>query len=263
MDFAGEIASVGTGVTSFKPGERVFGMSPDNFGAHTEYLCMPEDGAIAVMPTGLDFDEAVVCEGAWYADTYLKKFNLKPRDKILIYGASGAIGTAAVQLAKSYGVEVTAVVTAPHLDLAKSLGADHVVDYVAEDFTQIGDKFDFILDAVGKTTFFACRRLLKPGGVFAATDLGPWYQNILLAIWSSITGSNRVISPMPKNSDTFVNFLKARMEAGEFHAVIDRKYPLEAIVDAYRFVETEQKTGIVVVNMTQSDQKQQVQHKGN
>ncbi len=254
MDFAGEIESVGAGVTSFKSGERVFGMSPDNFGAHAEYLCRPEDGAIAIMPAGLEFDEAVVCEGAWYANTYLKKFNLNSGDKILIYGASGAIGTAAVQLAKSYGAEVTAVATAPHLDLVKSLGADHVIDYIAEDFTQIGDRFDFIFDAVGKTTFFNCRRLLKSGGVFAATDLGPWYQNILLATWSSITGSNRVISPMPKDSAAFVDFLRACMEAGEFHAVIDRKYPLEAIADAYRFVETEQIIGIVVINVMQSGQ---------
>lgn len=253
MDFAGTVEAAGAGVTSFKPGERVFGMSPDDFGAHAEYLCVPEKGAIAAMPAGARFDEAVACEGAWYADTYLRDFHLKSGHKILIYGASGAIGTAAVQLAKSYGAEVTAVVAKRHLNLVKSLGADYAIDYTAEDFTQIGETFDFVLDAVGKTTFFRCRRLLEPGGVFAATDLGPWCQNPLLAVLSSITGSGRVVFPLPKSSEASVALLKARMEAGEIRAVIDRTYPLAAIADAYRYVETGQKTGIVVINVTPAD----------
>ena len=208
------------GVTSFKPGDRVFGLSPDVYGAHAEYLCVPEKGAIAAMPAGARFSEAVVCEGAWYADTYLQAFRLKPGHSILVYGASGAIGTAAVQLAKSYGAKVTAVVATRHLDLVRTLGADRAVDYTAEDFTQIGETFDCVLDAVGKTTYFRCRRLLKPEGVFAATDLGPWCQNPLLVIWSSITGSHRVIFPLPQSSKAkaFVDFLKTRMEAGEFRA---------------------------------------------
>ena len=257
MDFAGTVEAVGTGVTSFTPGERVFGMSPDDFGAHADYLCVPEEGPIAAMPAGLSFAEAVLCEGAWYADTYLKKFGLKPGHKILIYGASGAIGTAAVQLARSYGAEVTAVVATRHLDLVRSLGADRAVDYTAEDFTQIGETFDFVLDAVGKTSFFRCRKLLKPGGVFAATDLGPWCQNPLLEIWSRITGSGRVVFPMPKSSKAVVEFLKDRMEAGELRAVIDRSYPLEAVADAYRYVETAQKTGIVVINVAPADENSQ------
>jgi NADPH:quinone reductase-like Zn-dependent oxidoreductase len=135
------------------------------------------------------------------------------------------------------------------LGLVKSLGADHIVDYTAEDFTQIGETFDFVFDAVGKTTFFRCQRLLKPNGVFSAADLGPWWQNLILAAVSSITGRDRVVLPMPKGSETFVGYLKERMEVGEFHAVIDRKYPLEEIADAYRFVETAQKTGIVVITV--------------
>ncbi len=249
MDFAGTVEAVGDGVTSFEPGERVFGMSPDHYGAHAEYLCVPETGPIATMPIGMRFDEAVACEGAWYADTYLKEFSLRAGHKILIYGASGAIGTAAVQLAKSYGANVTAVVATRHLELVKALGADSVVDYTAEDFTQIGETFDLVLDAVGKTTFFRCRKLLGPDGVFAATDLGPWWQNALLAVWSSITRSNRVILPTPKRCESIAAHLKSLMEAGQFHAVIDREYPFEAIVDAYRFVETAQKTGIVVINV--------------
>ena len=249
MDFAGEVEALGPDVASFKSGDRVSGLSPDVFGAHAEYLCVPQDGAIAAMPAGTRFDEAVVCEGAWYADTSLRRLCVKPGHRILIYGASGAIGTAAVQLAKSYGAEVTAVVAARHLDLVNSLGANRVVDYTAQDFTEIGETFDSVFDAVGKTTFLRCRKLLRPGGVFAATDLGPWCQNPLLAIWSSITRSKRVVFPLPKNSEAFVDSLKARMEAGQFRAVIDREYPLEAIADAYRYVETGQKTGIVVINV--------------
>jgi NADPH:quinone reductase-like Zn-dependent oxidoreductase len=155
LDFAGTVNLVGKDVTRFTPGARVFGLTPGGYGAHAEYVCLPEDGAVSTMPSGARFDEVVVCEGAWYANTYLRKFNLKPGHKILIYGASGAIGTSAVQLSKSYGAEVTAVVSTPHLDLAKRLGADRVVDYTVEDFAQIGESFDFVLDAVGKTSY--CR----------------------------------------------------------------------------------------------------------
>jgi NADPH:quinone reductase-like Zn-dependent oxidoreductase len=252
MDFAGEVDTVGAGVTTFKPGDRVFGLSPDVYGAHAECLCLPETAPMAAMPAGTRFGEAVVCEGAWYADTNLQAFGLKPGNNILIYGASGAIGSAAVQLAKSYGAKVTAVVATRHLDLARSLGADRAVDYTAQDFTQIGETFDAVFDAVGKTSFFRCRRLLKPKGVFAATDLGPWCQNPLLTLLSAITGSRRVIFPLPQSSKAkaFVEFLKTRMEAGKFRPVIDREYPLEAIADAYRYVETEQKTGIVVIKVS-------------
>lgn len=249
MDFAGTVESVGADVTLFKPGERVFGLSPDHFGAHAEFLCVPEIGAIATLPSGTRFNEVVVCEGAWYAHTYLQRFGVKSGHKILIYGASGAIGTAAVQLAKSYGAEVTAVVAARHLDLVRSLGADNLVDYTAEDFTQIDETFDFVFDAVGKTTYFRCRRLLTPDGIFSASDLGPWWQNLFLAAWSSITGSGRVVLPMPKDSETSVGYLKGLMESGKFRAVVDREYPFEAIADAYRYVETAQKTGIVVINV--------------
>jgi NADPH:quinone reductase-like Zn-dependent oxidoreductase len=210
---------------------------------------MAADGTVSAMPPGKRFQEVVVGEGAWYANTNLKKFNLKPGHKILIYGASGAIGTSAVQLSKIYGAEVTAVVSTPHLELARQLGADRVVDYTAEDFTKIGGSYDFVLDAVGKTSYFQCRSLLKPDGVFAATDLGPWWQNVILALWSSLTGSGRVVFPTPHSDPLFLEFLGARIQAGEFRAVIDRKYPLRDIADAYRYVETEQKVGIVVIEV--------------
>ena len=249
LDFAGTVEAVGKGVVKFKQGDRVFGLTPGGYGAHAEYICLSADSVVTVMPLAKRFHEVVVCEGAWYANTYLKKFNLRPGHKILIYGASGAIGTSAVQLSKIYGADVTAIVSTPHLDLARHLGADHVVDYTAEDFTKIGDSFDFVLDAVGKTSYFRCRPLLKREGVFAATDLGPWWQNVILAIWSSLTGAGRVVFPTPRRDLSFLEFLKARIQAGEFNAVIDRKYPLRNIANAYRYVETEQKTGIVVIEV--------------
>jgi NADPH:quinone reductase-like Zn-dependent oxidoreductase len=253
LDFAGTVEALGEGVTKFRLGDRVFGLTPGGYGAHAEYVCAHAEGAVSGMPPGKSFHEVVVCEGAWYADTFLKKFNLKPGHKILIYGASGAIGTAAVQLSKFYGAEVTAVVSTRHLDLATRLGADHVVDYTAEDFAKIGQSFDFVLDAVGKTSYFRCRLLLEPNGVFAATDLGRWWQNIYLAIWSSLTGTGRVVFPTPRNARSLVEFLKVRIDKGEFRAVVDRAYSLRNIADAYRYVETGQKAGVVVVEIVPED----------
>ena len=253
LDFAGEVEAVGAKTLAFKPGDRVFGMCPSRSnGAQAEYVCVPER-MVAAMPAHARFDQAVVCEGAFYANTVLEKIDLKPGHTILIYGASGAIGTALVQLAKCAGAAVTAVVATPHLELAKSLGADRAVDYTAEDFTRIGETFDFVVDAVGKTTFFQCRRLLRPDGTFAVTDLGPWGQNLMLAMWSSITRSNRVVMPAPRRINGFLGFLKGRLETGQFRAIIDRTYDLAAIADAYRYVETGQKVGIVVINVAMGE----------
>jgi NADPH:quinone reductase-like Zn-dependent oxidoreductase len=257
MDFAGVVEVLGAGVTSFRPGDRVFGMCPPRRnGAQADYVCLPENGPIAHMPKNARFDEAVVCEGAFYANSGLAKFHIGPGHKILIYGASGAIGSAAVQLAKARGAEVTAVVATRHLALVASLGADHVIDYTTEDFTRLGETFDFVFDAVGKLSFFRCRRLLKSEGSFMATDVGPWGQNLPLMIWSLIAKNNRVLIPLPPRDSghAFVEFLKVRMESGQFHAVIDRSYPLDAIADAYRYVETGQKVGIVVINVAPAEQ---------
>lgn len=250
MEFAGEVEAAGKDVTAFEPGDRVFGMLRlHELGAHAEYVCVPEDGYIAAMPAGLPFNQAVVCEGAFYAHGCLAKLNLKPGGKLLIYGASGAIGTAALQLAKAADARVTAVVDTRHVELMRSLGAERVIDYTKEDFTRIGEKFDGMLDAVGKTTFLRCRRLLKPEAMFVGTDMGPYGQTLLLTMWSGLTGRGRVTVPFPKAIPGFADMLKARMEAGELRAVIDRRYPLEAIADAYRYVETGQKTGIVAIDV--------------
>jgi NADPH:quinone reductase-like Zn-dependent oxidoreductase len=252
MDFAGTVEAVGAAASMFKPGDHVFGMCPSrNDGAQAEYFCMRETGPIAHMPSNLRFDQAVVCEGAFYANPAIEHFGLKPGHKILIYGASGAIGTAALQLAKYRGAEVTAVVAGRHLDLARSLGADLAVDYATDAFDQLGRQFDFVMDAVGKLGIRRWRRLLKPGGVFSTTDRGPWSQNLLFVLWSKVTGSGRVVVPLARrgSGQAFVNDLKDKIEAGRFVPVIDRRYPLAAIADAYRYVQTGEKAGVVVIDI--------------
>ena len=244
MDFAGVVDALGDGVSAFQVGDRVFGISPDRFGAHAEYLCVPADGPVARIPGSIPFGEAVVGEGAWYANSTTKR--LHEGQQCLIYGASGAIGTAAVQLAKARGAVVTAVVGSRHMDLAKSLGADRVLNYEEQDFTAIGETFDLVFDAVGKTSWFSCRPLVKNGGKFAATDLGPFWSNLLLGAWFGLTGSRRVGVPFPEDAPGFVHGLAGLMAAGRFRGVFDRSFPLEDIVEAFRYVETVQKTGIVV-----------------
>lgn len=252
LDFAGTIEAVGAAASLFKPGDRVFGMCPSrNEGAQAEYLCIPESGAIAQMPSNLRFDQAVVCEGAFYANPIIEHFAMKPGHRILIYGASGAIGTAALQLAKDRGAEVVAVVAGRHLGLARSLGADQVVDYTTDEFDQLGRSFDFVLDAVGKLGIRRWRRWLKPEGVFAATDRGPWSQNLLFVLWSKVTGNGRVVIPLAKrgSGQAFVNELRDKIEARRFIPAIDRRYPLAAIADAYRYVQTGEKAGVVVIDV--------------
>jgi NADPH:quinone reductase-like Zn-dependent oxidoreductase len=252
MDFAGTVEAVGATADRFKPGDRVFGICPFRHdGAQAEYFCMAETGPVTQMPSNLRFDQAVVCEGAFYASPFIDYFALKPDHTILIYGASGAIGTAALQLARDRGARVVAVVAGRHRELARSLGADVVVDYTTGEFDRLGRNFDFVLDAVGKLGIRRWRRWLKPGGVFAATDRGPWSQNLLFVLWSKVTGNGRVVIPLAKrgSGQAFVNELRDRIEAGRYVPVIDRRYPLAAIADAYRYVQTGEKAGVVVIDV--------------
>jgi NADPH:quinone reductase-like Zn-dependent oxidoreductase len=250
MDFAGEVEAVGDGVSAYRPGDRIFGITPwGRNGGQAEYVCLPEDSAIGAIPSAVPFDRAPVFEGALYASGTVAEFGLGPGHRILVYGASGAIGTAAVQLARIAGAEVTAVVAGCHVALARSLGADEVIDYATPEFARLGRRFDFVLDAVGKMRVAQWRRLLKPNGRFAVTDLGPWGQDVPFLLWSAITRNGRASVPLPKRgaAGDFIRFLSQRMETGEFRAVVDRSYPLERIADAYRYVLTGQKSGIVVI----------------
>lgn len=251
-EFAGVVEEVGRTVKQFNKGDEVFGLTANNFGAHAEYVCVREDGAITAKPVNMNFEEATaVCDGLMLAYNYFKEIKEPAGKKILIYGASGSIGTAAVQLAKYFGFEVTAVCNTKNLELVKSLGADYVLDYTKEDFTKINQTFDVVFDAVGKSSYFKCKKLLKPGGVYFSTDLGYLAQNPFLALWTSIFGKmpsgKKVLFPLPKEKKEDIQFFKEIIEAGKYKAVIDRKYKLEEIVEAYKYVESEQKTGNVVI----------------
>ena len=250
MDVAGVVEQVGAGVTRFRVGDRVFGMCPyRRNGAQAEYVVLAETSPITTLPASIAFDQAVLCEGAYYASATMTALAVGPGTHILVYGASGAIGSAGVQLAKDRGAEVTAAVEARHLDLARSLGADHVVDCASGELARLGRRFDIVYDAVGKMTIRQWRRLLKPDGIFATTDMGPWSQSLLAWLGARIVRSKRVVIPLPQRSSVsqFLAELRDRMAAGRYRAIIDRTYRLDQIADAYRYVETGQKAGIVVI----------------
>lgn len=249
-ELAGEIEAVGPNVTEFQVGDEVFGVSSKTAGAHAEFVCLPESAPLAHKPTAMTFEEAAaVADGVILALSYLRRVDLRTRRSILIYGASGSIGTAAVQLARYFDADVTAVCDTKNVELMGSLGADRVIDYTREDFTKKGETYDFVFDAVGKLSFKRCRGSLKAHGIYGSTDLGPYSQNPFLALWTSWIGDQRVVFPIPRYTKKDVLFLKGLLEAGRYRAVIDRRYPLEDVVEANRYVETGQKTGNVVLTM--------------
>jgi NADPH:quinone reductase-like Zn-dependent oxidoreductase len=250
-EFAGVIEAIGKNVTSFNIGDEVFGFSGIKFGAHAEYMTIAENEAITTMPGNLTFEEAApITEGGHYALCDIRAANVKSGQNILIYGASGAIGSAAVQLTKYFGAKVTAVCNTKNVELLQSLGADQVIDYTTQDFTKTGQLFDFVFDSVGKSSFGQCKPLLNKKGIYISTELGKKSENIFLALFTPILGGKKVLFPIPKISKEDVILLKELVESGQYKPVIDRKYSLEQIVEAYKYVETGQKTGNVVITMT-------------
>ena len=247
-EFAGEVEAVGAAVREFAVGDKVFGTSGLSFGAHAEFVCMRESARIAHMPAGMTFAEAApICDGALNALTCLKQADLRKGRRILIYGASGAIGTAGVQLARYFGADITAVCNTKNLELVRSLGADRVIDYTKEDFTRNGQTYDVIFDAVGKHSFRRCRGSLEPRGIYLPTD---GFANLILALVTPRLGGKKVLFQIPpRQTKQDVLFLKELIEAGKYRPVIDRRYPLEDVVEATRYVETEQKTGNVVLTI--------------
>ena len=252
-EFAGAVEAVGRGVTSFEVGDRVFGYNGTRFGAHAEYLAMPEDGSVATMPAKVTYEEAAAStEGSHYALSLIRKAKLRSGQDVLVYGATGAIGSAAVQLLKHLGAEVTAVCDTKHLELVRGLGADRVIDYTADDFTKDTQTYDVVLDAVGKSSFGRCKRLLKPRGIYLSSDLGPLAQNPILALITPLLRGKKVMFPIPKDDQEMVRYFKELLESGAFKPVIDRRYRLDQIVEAYRYVETGQKLGNVVISVESS-----------
>lgn len=249
-EFAGVVEAVGGRVTSLEVGDRVFGYSEGRFGCHAELLTVPEDGSIATIPSNLSFVEAAPgTEGAHYALSFVRKAKLRHGQSVLVNGATGAIGSAAVQILKGLGVQVTAVCDTAHLELVRGLGADRVIDYTTEDFTQDEQRYDAVLDAVGKSTFGRCRRLLKPGGLYLSSELGPYWQNPVLALVTPLLPGKSVNFAFPRDNQAIVMHLKDLLESGTFRPVIDRHYPLDEIVEAYRYAETGQKIGNIVIEV--------------
>jgi NADPH:quinone reductase-like Zn-dependent oxidoreductase len=247
-EFAGEVEAAGALVKEFAVGDRVFGNSGLRFGAHAEFMCMRESARIARMPAGMSFEDAApITDGALNALTCLTPADLRKGRTILIYGASGGIGTAGVQLARYFDADVTAVCSTKNLELVRSLGADRVIDYTKEDFTKNGQKYNVIFDAVGKHSFKRCQGSLEPGGLYLPTD---GFENLWLALWTPRFGDKKVVFQIPpRQTKQDVLFLREIIEAGKFRPVIDRTYPMEDVIEATRYVETEQKTGNVVLTI--------------
>jgi NADPH:quinone reductase-like Zn-dependent oxidoreductase len=252
-EFAGEIEAVGKNVTSLKVGDKVFGFVDMGSGAHAQYLTTSEDKAVTI-PNNKTYEQAAPgSEGAHYAYNFINKVDIKTGQNVLVNGATGAIGSAAVQLLRYFGANITAVCNTKNIDLVKSLGASKVIDYTKEDFTQDDQKYDFVFDTVGKSSFFKCQKLLQPGGVYISSDLGYMAQNIFLPLITPIIkpmiGNKKTVFPFPTDIAGSLRLVKKLTEERKFRAVVDRTYPLERIMEAYEYVETGQKTGNVVITV--------------
>ena len=247
-DLAGEIESVGKDVTLFQKGDQIFG-STGGFGAYAEYICLSEEEVLVIKPTNMTYEEAAPVFFAGHtALHFLRKGNIQSGQKVLIYGASGAVGTFAVQLARYFGAEVTGVCSTTNLEMVKSLGADKVIDYTKEDFTKNGETYDIIFDTVGKSPFSGCVRSLKKKGFYLRAvhmTLSP----IVRGLWTSMTSSKKVIGGVAGEHKEDLIFLKELVEAGKIRSVIDRRYPLEQIAEAHGYVEKGHKKGNVVITL--------------
>ncbi|PKO98904.1 MAG: NAD(P)-dependent alcohol dehydrogenase [Bacteroidetes bacterium HGW-Bacteroidetes-8] len=247
IDLAGEIEAVGKDVKLFKKGDQVFGSPGTKFGAHAEYVCVPEDGALAIKPASMSWEEAAAISLAGNTALFFIRdlAKIQAGQKILIHGASGAIGTYAVQLAKFYGAEVTGVCSSTNAQMVKSLGADKIIDYTKEDFTKTDERYDFVFDVVGKTTFSQCKGILKQKGIYLENNLE--LKDILIMMWRSLVGGKKIKGGVSIESAENLNFFIELIESGKLKPVIDKTFPLEKTAEAFRYVELGHKKGNVVI----------------
>lgn len=250
-EFAGEVTAAGEGVDRFSVGDLVFGYCEGRFGAHAEYVVVHQTSSVATVPTGVSQSAAAAAtEGFHYARSAILRGGVQPDDVALVNGATGGIGSAAVQQLAAMGVTVTAVCAGEHAELVRGRGAAHVVDYTTEDFTRLPQRFDLVFDAVGKSSFGRCRRLLRPDGVYVSSELGPGWQNLPLSLVGTLRrGHRRVVFPFPEDNQAVTEEVRDHLAAGTFRPVIDRTYPLQDIVSAHRYVESGQKIGNVVITV--------------
>jgi NADPH:quinone reductase-like Zn-dependent oxidoreductase len=248
QELAGEIESIGKEVKLFRNGDKVFAPTDMNFGAYAEYKCLPSTHPIAIKPTNMSYEEAAtIPTGGLNALHFLRKSNIQSGQKVLINGAAGSIGTFAVQLAKYFGAEVTGVDSTRKLDMLRSIGADHVVDYTQEDFTESGETYDVILDVVRKRSFSRCKRAIKPNGIYLAAN--PGLTELVQMLWTSMIGGKKVLTGMADYKTEDLKYLKELVEAGKIRTVIDRRYPLQQMAEAHQYVEDGLKTGNVVITV--------------
>ncbi len=252
-DYAGEVLSCGTKVTGIQRGDRVFGFSDMGLSSHASHLIIPKEQTIVAIPENTSFKEAVaIAEGFHYAYNTINKVPLDSNHKVLINGATGAIGIACLQLAKDLGAEITAVCNTKNIDLIRSLGANTIIDYEQEDFTQRIDQFDYIFDAVGKSSFFACKHLLKPNGVYISSELGPMLQHVWMSLLFPVTRLFRlwrrkgVKFPIPSKPKVSLLMASQMLEEGRLKGIYEREYPLEEYERAFNYVASGQKTGAVL-----------------
>ena len=249
IDLAGEIEAIGKNVKLFKPGDHVFGSPGTKFGGHAEYCCVPENGALAIKPANLSWEEAAAISLAGNTALFFIRdlAKIQPGQTILIHGASGAIGTYAVQLAKYYGAVVTGVCSATNAEMVKSLGANKVIDYAKEDFTKSDERYDFVFDVVGKTTFSQCKGILKPKGIYLENMME--IKDFLKVLWTSITSGKKIKGGVSSERAENLNFFNELIESGKLKPIIDRSYPLERTAEAFRYVEQGHKKGNVIISI--------------
>ncbi|MBN7811537.1 NAD(P)-dependent alcohol dehydrogenase [Algoriphagus sp. H41] len=250
-DFAGVVDQVGSEVTAFQPGDRVWGFDDNGAGSHAEYLCLSSQKAILPIPKGADFTDIVACaEAAHYAINFINKVSLQAEDHVLVNGGTGAIGSAAIQLLKARGIEVTAVCPEIHAEKVKALGADRVIPLEKMDFTQEPVQYDFVFDAVGKSRFSLCKAILRPGGTYISTELGPNWENIGLALTTPIWGKKKVIFPLPVDIPQSLKVCAELYGQGKFKPLIDRSYPLDQVREAFAYVASGKKIGNVLLDLS-------------
>lgn len=252
-DFAGQIEAIGKNVSRFKIGDRVWGLHDEGLKSQAEYMTFRADKAVIKIPENVSYEDIVACaEGAHYANNFINKVKVNSSSKVLVNGATGAIGSAAIQLLKYYGAKVTAVGNTKNIDLIKSLGADKIIDYQKQDFRDDNEKYHFVLDTVGKSSFGKCKHLLLPKGVYISSELGPNAQNLYLPLITKLRGGKRVIFPLPMDCKKSLTLLSKLVLEGKFKSVIDRIYKPEEVIAAYNYVASGQKTGNVILQFNPS-----------
>ncbi len=255
-DFAGDIVEVGKGVMHFKRGDKVFGFFDTGLESQAEYMVLKHDGNMLTIPDGVDYKNAAASvEGGHYAYSFIHKVEIRSGQKVFINGATGGIGSTLMQFVRQFDVHITATANTPNIDLIKSLGADKVIDYTKDDFTKLPATYDYIFDAVGKSTFGKCKSLLTENGVYISSELGPFAQNVFFAIRSAITGKKKVVFPVPFPIKQTLPFIQNQLATKKLKPVIDRKYNINDIAKAYEYVMQGKKTGSVIVHIKSSYKK--------